>query len=214
MFINVEMNSYMKFEENSPKIKFFSLSEQLQLAMLNLNEFANHHKLTDKRSIERQAALYVVQSTLKNDNIEVLYKESGKPYLRGDIKISISHSYDWLIVLLSYNGVDIGVDIEKVRDKILNIKDKFLSKKELQNLKDAPPEKYTIYWGAKEAVYKTVEIAGLNFSEQIFIEDFIYSHTGGKINARVHALNSEKKHTLHYQVLDNYILVYTDNKSE
>jgi len=204
----------MKFEENSPKIEIFSLSEQLHLSLLNLNEFAQHFTLTDKRSIEKQAASYVVKTILKNNNIEILYKESGKPYLIGDVKISISHSHDWLSILFSFNGADIGVDIEKVRDKILNIKDKFLCKKELQSLKDAPLEKYTIYWGAKEAIYKTFGITGLNFAEQIFIEDFTYTHTGGKINAIVTGLNPEKKHTLHYKVLDNYILVYTDNKGE
>ncbi|HXU26709.1 MAG TPA: 4'-phosphopantetheinyl transferase superfamily protein [Bacteroidia bacterium] len=201
----------MIYKENSPKIEIFSLSEQLQLTLLNLNEFAQHNKLTDKRSIEKQAALYAIRIALKDEKIEILYTESGKPHLAGNIKISISHSYDWLAVLFSFNGFDIGVDIEKVRDKILNIKDKFLSKKELQHLKEAGPEKYTIYWGAKEAIYKTLDIAGLNFSEQIFIEDFTYSQTGGKINALVSTSNSEKKHTLHYKVLDNYILVYTDN---
>ncbi|HTA61883.1 MAG TPA: 4'-phosphopantetheinyl transferase superfamily protein, partial [Bacteroidia bacterium] len=132
----------------------------------------------------------------------------------GGIKISISHSYDWLAVLFSFNGIDIGVDVEKVRDKILNIKDRFLSQQELQHLKDAPVEKYTIYWGVKEAIYKTLDIVGLNFAEQIFVEDFTYTHTGGKICALVSTLNSEKKHTLHYKVLNNYILVYTDNKVE
>jgi 4'-phosphopantetheinyl transferase len=201
----------MKFEENIPKIELFSVSEQLRLTILNLKEFAEHHKLIDKRSIEKQAALYVVRTILKDDQIEVLYKESGKPYLASDVKISISHSYDWLTMLFSFNKTEIGVDIEKVRDKILNIKDKFLSKKELQHLKDAPLEKYTIYWGAKEAIYKALDITGLNFSEQIFIEDFTYTHTGGIICAIVNYSNSEKKHTLHYKVLDNYILVYTDN---
>lgn len=201
----------MIYKENNPKIEFFSLSEQLQLTLLNLKDFAEHHKLTDKRSIEKQAARYVIRTTLKDSKIDVLYTENGKPYLVGDVKISISHSYDWLTVLFSFNGVDIGVDIEKIRDKILNIKDKFLSKKELQHLKDAPPEKYTIYWGAKEAIYKALEIVGLNFSEQIFIEYFTYTQTGGKICAIVNYSNSEKKHILHYKVLDNYILVYTDN---
>ncbi|HKC68859.1 MAG TPA: 4'-phosphopantetheinyl transferase superfamily protein [Bacteroidia bacterium] len=204
----------MKFEENSPKIEFFSLSEQLTLALLNLNEFAEYYKLTDKRSIEKQAALYVAKATLKDNAAEVLYRESGKPYLESGVKISISHSYDWLTVLFSFNGAEVGIDIEKVRDKILNIKDKFLAKKELEHLKNAPPEKYTIYWGAKEAIYKALDIGGLIFAEQIFIKDFTYSHTGGKIYAVVHNLFEEKKHTLHYKVLDNYILVYTDNKIE
>ncbi len=200
--------------KNSPKISVSSLSNQLQMAKLNLADFAEYYNLTDKRSIEKQAAAYVVRYVLKDDDIEILYKESGKPYLLSHISISISHSYDWLVVLFSFNGNDVGIDIEKVRDKILNIKDKFLSKKELADLQDAPTEKYITYWCAKEAIYKALDIAGLNFAEQIFIENYSYSHKGGKINALVYDLNLEKKHTLHYQVLDNYILVYTDNTIE
>lgn len=204
----------MKFEENSPKIEFFSLSRQLQLALLNLTQFAEYNKLTDKRSIEKQGALYVIRTALKNDKLEVFYTESGKPYLAENVKMSISHSYDWLVVLFSFNNIEIGVDIEKARDKILNIKDKFLSKQELQHLKDAPAEKYTIYWGAKEAIYKALDIAGLIFAEQIILDDFTYSQAGGKIYATVHTEIAEKKHTLHYKVFNDYVLVYTDNESE
>lgn len=179
--------------------------------MLNLNEFATHFNLTDKRSIEKQAAQYVVRNILDNDTIEVLYKESGKPYLPNGVNISISHSYDWLAVLFSFNGVDVGVDIEKVRDKILNIKDKYLSKKELQDLKDASLEKHIIYWCVKEAVYKAFGKVGLIFEEQILIEDFICSQEGGKINACIQVANDKINYTLHYQVLNEYILVYTVN---
>ena len=195
--------------KNSPKINIYSLSEHLQMAKLNMTDFAEYYNLTDKRSIEKQAAASVVKFVLKDDDLEVLYKESGKPYLLADVSISISHSYDWLVVLFSYNGNEIGIDIEKVRDKILNIKERFLSVKELNQLKDAHLEKYIIYWGAKEATYKALDIKGLNFMEQIFIEDFSYSQMGGKINATVNGLNFEKKYNLQYQVLENYILVYT-----
>ncbi len=204
----------MMLSKYSPTISISSLSEHLQMAKLNLADFAEYYNLTDKRSVEKQAAAHVVRFVLKDDDIEILYKESGKPYLLSHISISISHSYDWIVVLFCFQKKNIGIDIEKVRDKILNIKDKFLSKKELANLQDAPAEKYITYWCAKEAIYKALDIAGLNFAEQIFIEDFIYSHTGGKINAHVYDLDSEKKHTLHYQVLDNYILVYTDGNGE
>jgi 4'-phosphopantetheinyl transferase EntD len=200
--------------KNRPKINVSSISEHLQMAKLNLPDFAEYYNLTDKRSIEKQAAAHVVRFVLKDEDLEILYKESGKPYLLSDVSISISHSYDWLVVLFSFNGNDVGVDIEKARDKILNIKEKFLSTEELNNLQDAPIEKYTICWSAKEAIYKALDREGLNFAEQIFIEDFTYSHTGGKINVFVRGLNLEKKHTLHYQVLDNYILVYTGSNGE
>ncbi len=195
--------------QNSPKIEVFSLSEHLKMAKLNMTDFAKYYNLTDKRSIEKQAAAHVVKFVLNDNDLEIIYKESGKPYLLSEVSISISHSYDWLVILFSFKGNDIGIDIEKVRDKILNIKEKFLSKEELINLQDALPEKYTIYWCAKEAIYKALDVEGLNFSEQIFIEDFSYSHSGDKINVLVSNANSKKSHILHYQVLKNYILVYT-----
>jgi len=200
--------------KNSPKIVIASLSEQLQMAKLNLTDFAEYYTLTDKRSIEKQAAAYVVRIVLKDDELEILYKKSGKPYLLSDVSISISHSYDWLVILFSLTGNDVGIDIEKTRDKILNIKEKFLSAEELHDLKDAPPEKYTIYWCAKEAIYKALDREGLNFSEQIFIEDFSYSHSGDKLIVQVSDANSKKNYTLQYKVLKNYILVYTENICE
>jgi len=200
--------------KNSPKIAVSRLSEQLQMAKLNLADFAGYYNLTDKRSIEKQAAAYVVRFVLKDDDLEILYKESGKPYLLSEASISISHSYDWLVVLFSLAGDSIGIDIEKVRDKILNIKEKFLSAEELTHLQDAPPEKYTIYWCAKEAIYKALNREGLNFSEQIFIEDFSYSQDGDKLNVWVSDANSKKNYTLHYKVFKNYSLVHTGNIRE
>jgi phosphopantetheinyl transferase len=195
----------------SPEISHSVINTQLKLATLNLNEFATYFNLTDKRTIEKQAALYVIRNTLKDDTLEILYQESGKPYLSNNIKISISHSYDWLVVLFSFNGVDVGVDIEKVRNKILNIKDKFLSPQELKDLKAASLEKHTIYWCVKEAVYKALGAIGLIFEEHMYVEDFIYSSQGGKINAQVIYSDLKKTYTLQYQILNEYILVYTTN---
>jgi phosphopantetheine--protein transferase-like protein len=195
----------------SPEISHSVIHQQLELAILNLNEYATRFNLTDKRTIEKQAALYVVRTILKDDTLEILYRESGKPYLSNNIQISISHSYDWLVVLFSFNGVAVGVDIEKVRDKVLNIKEKFLSEKELQDLKNASVEKYITYWAVKEAIYKAIGKIGLIFEEHIYIEDFIYSPQGGKINAQVIGSELKKTYTLHYQSLNEYILVYTIN---
>ncbi len=195
---------------NNPKIAHFSVNETLQYALLDLEEFALCFNLSDKRVIEKMAALFLVRNVLKDELLEIFYEASGKPYLNAGSKISISHSYNWLTVLFSTEG-EVGIDIEKVRDKILKIKEKFLSEKELHELKDASLEEYTLYWCAKEALYKASGISGLIFSEQLFIEPFSYSKTGGKIKAIINHTNSEKKHTLHYQVLNDYVLVYTNN---
>lgn len=198
---------------NSPKIEHFSVSAKLQYALLNLEEFALCFGLDNKRTIEKMASLFVVRNVLKDESIEIFYEESGKPYLNTGLNISISHSHDWLAVLFS-SDKEVGIDIEKVRPKVLNIKEKYLSVKELNELKDASIEKHTLYWCAKEALYKACGISGLNFAEQLYIESFIYSRQGGEIKAVVSHSDSKKKHTLHYQVLNDYVLVYTDNAGE
>lgn len=195
-------------------ILYLSDSAYHKTALLELSEFAGCFGLTEKRDIEKKAALFLVRQVLQNEALEIMYAESGKPLLLNGVKISISHAYEKLAVLFSFNDREVGIDIEKVRDKILKIKEKFLSPHELQELKEAPLEKYTLYWAAKEAIYKAHGKEGLLFAEQIAIKPFSGIEKVGKIQASVNRHGSEKKYTLHYQVLNDYVLVYTDNTRE
>lgn len=194
--------------QNSPKIEHFKPDESLQYALLNLDEFAMHFKQEEKRVIEKAAALYLVKHVLKDDLLEIFYEESGKPYLKNGVNISISHSYNYLAVLFSRKG-RVGIDIEKVRDKIIMIRRKFLSPQELKHVQNASLEEHTVYWCAKEALYKVAGINGLIFAEQLLVEPFVYSTKGGEIKALLIQSNSEKKYTLHYRILGEYVLVYT-----
>ena len=78
----------------------------------------------------------------------------------------------------------------------------------------APIEKYTLYWSAKEALYKACGISGLIFAEQLHIEPFKFCKEGGEIIGLISHPDSEKKHTLQYRVLNDYMIVYTDNDFE
>jgi phosphopantetheinyl transferase len=199
---------------NSPEITCYSPGKSLKLALLELDEFAPFYSLNDKREIEKKAALYVAKNILNDETVEILYSANGRPYLKNGIKISVSHAYNKLAVLFSFNEKEIGIDIEKVRDKILKIKEKFLSAAELKELEQASLEKYTLYWGAKEAVYKAHCTEGLLFAEEIAVEPFTFSEKGGKMKVQITRTGSEKKYILHYQILSEYVLVYTDNKGE
>ncbi len=179
--------------------------------MLDLKEFAGLHGSEGKRQTEKKAALYAVRQTLGDNSVEISYEPSGKPCLSIGPQISISHSYDKLAVLFSEGNQAVGVDIEMVRGKILKIKEKFLSLSELKELEQAPLEKTTLYWAAKEAIYKAAGLEGLLFAEEILIHPFEYSEKGGTLLAQVKRSGSEKKYTLHYKILNDYVLVYTDN---
>mgnify|MGYP001609478497 CR=1 FL=1 len=198
--------------QNEPKIQVFTHSAKLKLALLDLTEFSAHYALEAKREIEKKGALYLVRRVLDNDTLEITYAKSGKPLLDTGVKISISHSYEKLAVLFSFNEEEVGVDIEQVRDKIMKITTKFLSTDELKELEGTTYEKYTLYWAAKEAIYKAAGIEGLIFAQQMTMDPFVLSHGGGKIMARLKHPASKKQFTLHYRLIEDYVLAYTDNQ--
>jgi len=113
--------------KSNPNILYLSDSAYHKTALLELSEFAACFGLTEKRDIEKKAALFLVRQVLQNEGLEIIYAPSGKPMLQNGVKISVSHANEKLAILFSFNGCEAGIDIEKVRDKILKIKEKFLS---------------------------------------------------------------------------------------
>src|ERR1043165_1108801 len=94
---------------------------------------------------------------LLNNPGEFIHLESderGKPLVKNfNVKISISHSADLSALLLSEN-FDVGIDIEKIDEKIRRIQHKFLREEELENLSEKKSlEQLYVYWCAKEAMY-------------------------------------------------------------
>lgn len=194
---------------NKPKILYINDSAELKIVLASLDEFAAYQGLTEKRETEKKAARYAVKEVLQNEALEICYHANGKPYLENGIGLSVSHAYDKLAVLFCFTEQHVGVDIEKVRDKVLKIREKFLSARELNDLHEASVEKYTLYWAAKEAVYKAHHTEGLLFAEQIAIEPFVVAENKGEIRARVTRSGAEKDYCLKYHLLNDYVLVYT-----
>ncbi len=107
------------------------------------------------------------------------FKNSGKPYLKSGKKISISNSYG--MVMIAVSDLDLGVDIEKTRGKIIGIKHKFINKSEnfvLNNKKQIL--NLTKLWTAKEAIFKSYDRRGLSFSKQINVLPFKLDENNGK----------------------------------
>jgi len=106
------------------------------------------------------------------DNSDLYYDKQGKPHLNGNQYISLSHSYDFAGIIISSKPV--GIDIEKQRDKILRIANKFTPLKEYRTLAndEAIIRKLTIVWGAKESVYKAMNHSKISFLKHIYVEDF------------------------------------------
>lgn len=97
--------------------------------------------------------------------------DTRKPFLPGEqYHFSISHCGDYAAAIVSKER-RVGIDIEIPVEKIIRIRDKFLSEDEKKkwavdgSAPDAPT--ITLLWSCKESVFKWYGDGGVDFSEQI-----------------------------------------------
>ncbi|KAA1243780.1 4'-phosphopantetheinyl transferase superfamily protein [Aquimarina sp. RZ0] len=105
-------------------------------------------------------------------DFDLFYDDFGKPYLKDDKHISITHSFEFSGIIISDKPV--GIDIEKQREKIHRIAHKFVNSEKdfVDQEKDNKTRLLTIIWGAKESLYKLYAKAGLSFEQHIHIMAF------------------------------------------
>ena len=71
--------------------------------------------------------------SLKNEDIEILKNELGKPYVRGfPIHFNISHSGDY--VVCAFSEQEVGIDIEQIKEVDLSIAKRFFCQCEYDDL--------------------------------------------------------------------------------
>jgi len=105
------------------------------------------------------------------------------PFLSDDhpSHISISHSAD-LVALMMHDTLEVGMDLEAVRENIQVVRKKFLSADEKAFCSIDEIEKLIVMWSAKESIYKLYGKKELTFSRNILLQEFELSKRGS-INA-------------------------------
>lgn len=140
-----------------------------------------------------------------SDN-DLVYDENGKPHLRDNKFISITHSFNFTGIIVS--DEEVGIDIEKQREKILRIAHKFTPIQEYRTLANtaAVVRKLTIVWGAKEAIYKLYSSNGVGFLEHIHIDDFNFDD--GKTTGRINFEGKQMNYRLEFLEFEDFTCVY------
>jgi phosphopantetheinyl transferase (holo-ACP synthase) len=165
--------------------------------------------VTAKRELEKNATYFLLEK-LFGKAVDLKYNSEGKPLLNSEgCHISISHSHDKLAIICN-TQFDTGVDVELIRDKVLKIKDKFLSIAELEEAKDNVG-KLIIYWAAKETLYKVYGLKEVEFAKHLFVHPFTLNPTG-TLTGEINLESFRKKFNLHYEKLEDYMLVYVLNE--
>jgi 4'-phosphopantetheinyl transferase len=188
-----------------------SESNQTLLAMLQLSksEIENIEKLSPARKRQWLGSRVLLRTLLQTDQyIEINIDEHQKPFVKNSkYEISISHAGDMAAVII-YENKKVGVDIEKITDRISKIKKRFLSENELSFIseKDELAQLY-VCWGIKETLFKLYGKGSLPFINGIKIDKFDYS-TATSVSAHIDIPSFQESYQISFLKHNEYMLTW------
>ncbi len=184
------------------RVDEIKLNADLRILLLDLNQLSQ-----TGREREKEAVQYLLQKEFPNQPT-LNYNIHGKPYLENSSEfISISHSRNFLAFAISSKNV--GIDIEMISDKAEKVKHKFLNEKELSETSNCHSILYTIYWSAKEVLYKLNGKKGYSLKNDFVVLPFVFDQNGGEIKGMIHQIELNKEIRMRYIIKDNFVIVYS-----
>ena len=133
--------------------------------------------------------------------------EHGKSQsMNGQGFVSLTHTPGFAGAIF-HRELPVGIDMDLIRAKILNIGFRFLDPSELDFL-EKDPIHYTMAWSAKESIFKCQGKRGVSFRDNILLEPFGISDAviKGKIRGTDFA---DHHYRVEVRKLENVILTYT-----
>lgn len=194
------LNNHIKtiYNQNHIHLKYLDYSKvtvnDINLDWLSPKEVNTFHSFkSNKRKLEFFHLRLLWNSF--NTQQSILYKPSGKPYLKKGF-LSMTHSHHQVVIAYSPYQ-EIGVDIEMISNKIEKVKHKFLHPNDCYN----SLTELTQLWTIKEAVYKLFDGDDVFFMDNIEIKDL--SKNKAEINYKSIYLQS---HFESFKIKKNFIV--------
>lgn len=162
-----------------------------------------------KRKLE-WVAERILLNEIAGKPVAISYDRYGKPFLSdSDNQISIAHS-DNMVAVIHSTDSEVGIDIERISDKIGKIALRFLSAEEYEALSqhDRIFHLY-LHWCAKEALYKLFGKKDLIFAENLHIPPFQCRERTGRFEGRILKNNYSEPLELRYFTSGEFVVVYT-----
>lgn len=169
----------------------FLLTEDQKSELDRRKPISNKKQYLASRKLIKMAQL--------NDLNDIFYESLS---LDKNICYSISHTAKYAVLAVSNQRI--GVDIEFLHPKILNIKSKFINVKENYFMKSDNIKLITRLWTCKEAIFKCIYENKLSFKKNIVLEKFDIQSTFGQgkvyLNDKIIPIN------LHFSNFENHQL--------
>lgn len=150
----------------------------LEKTELNSEDSQKLEKYTnERRKKDLLIARYLLQTLIPT--AEVNYLETGKPFLKNnEAKISISHTKDLVAIMVSKDHT-VGIDIEYISPRVDKLAQRFLSEEEIKIANNTMLR--TLYWSAKESLFKLDDKQGLDFKTEITLSTTDNNNLEGRI---------------------------------
>ena len=143
---------------------------------------------------------------------DLYYDEHGKPHLKDGKHISITHSFTFSGVIISTS--EVGIDIEKQRQKIIIIAKKFVGY-EFNYLSENDEDyikKLTVIWGIKESLYKLFATPGMLFREHFLVIPFMLED--GETVAWIDYEDKKYRYNTHFLEFEGFSCAFVDHLNE
>ena len=192
-----------KIEED---VDFFLKYLHLKYEDLEVCSNATHPLKQLEWLASRTCVKYTVEQ-LEHNYQGIEKDEYNNPYLT-KIKgyVSLSHTSNYAVAVVNLE-TEVGIDIEKIADKLSRVAHKFLSEPERLHAGDNLL-KMCIYWCAKESLYKWYGKKNLSFKDNILIEPFEGNSTIVKGEIFIDGV-LKTEHELEVFYVEDYVVTVT-----
>ena len=210
-------NIIYKAKNSIDTIAVCSFDDNIEADFIQLENHISSREINDIKSIrndlfrQQKMAGRLLLNMLLGSPGELEYNEHGKPVLKSHaFDISFTHSKNKVGIMLSSQTA--GIDIQDSIPRIRRIVHKYMNEPELGSLNENTYEPHaTVYWSAKEALYKAYGERQLIFTENIIIQPFRFNAEGGSFTGSISLPGSKRDFVLNYTWLDEFALVYIWN---
>ena len=161
------------------------------------------------KKVQHLAARLLIPYLLPEVDTKLIkYANNGKPYIQNShFHFSVSHCNGYAACIISSKD-PVGIDIELIQDRVGKVAHKFLHATELDKINTLEQadqlKQMTFFWAAKEAMYKMNEKLGVDFSEQLRIEELAISPKG-ILNASILSDALALEVQIHYEIANNFV---------
>ena len=142
-------------------------------AFVNDGELSVYQSFKNDRRRREWLATRILLNEMLGGYPGIDYDSNGAPHLKDNVHINISVSHaDGLVAVSMSKKNHVGIDVERVTNRVLRIKDKFLTPDEYDNNDPNLLQLLYIQWCAKEAMSKACNVAHYDYQNTYTLPGF------------------------------------------